>query len=81
MAETLIKNLIELSETVYEADGVIEEQAKITELTEKIVYVKNLFGISIRSHHGSKLNNEDARLRNDYFALLGCVITPPRRWQ
>lgn len=61
-----VKALIELSTSFEEADAVIEKHVKLTKVSEKIEFVKKVFGYEVVDN---QTNDED-----DYLALLTAII-------
>ncbi len=68
-----IKILIELSQSVEEADNIVEEQGYKT-IREKIAYVNGMFGVRLVGRFDNADVQEDQRLEMDYYAILSAII-------
>lgn len=67
-----IKALIELADSVDDADAVIREYTGFTEVKEKIAYLQGLFGVTIFARDGDNIND-------DYWAILSTIIN--NKWR
>lgn len=64
----ITKILIQLSESVGEADEIIEDQYHFQTVQEKIAFLKGMFGVELIGHEN------DAPDEQSYIALLRTVI-------
>ena len=77
--ELLIKNLIELSQTVLDADAVVSKYTDIEGFCQKAKYIEKLFGVSVVSRCVGNSSDDQALHKNDYYALLAAVIDDAQR--
>ncbi len=73
-----IKLLIELSQTVEEADAVIVEAGNIN-IYEKWAFLRGMFDFALVGRHDDAHISEERALEMDYFAVLQMIIN--RKWE
>lgn len=73
-----IKLLIELSETVEDADAIIVG-AGFTAVREKWAYLKGMFDFTLVGRFDGISVSEEAAIEMDYYAALGAIINS--KWE
>lgn len=68
-----IKLLIELSQTVEEADAIIID-AGFNTVKEKLAFLRGMFDFALIGRYDSSEVSEDSAIEMDYFAALGAII-------
>ncbi len=71
-----LKEMLELSRTVLEADEILEEQTGLRSTSSKIAFLKEIFGIETGKRDGVYSETQEY---NDYIALLAALID--RKWR
>ena len=70
----VIKNLIELSPNVEEADKVINQNYNFKSIGEKIAFLKGMFDVKLVSKHDAEGISEEKSAEMDYWAILNAII-------
>ena len=73
-----IKLLVELSQTVEEADAVIVEAGN-NNIYEKWAFLRGMFDFALVGRHDSADVSQERALEMDYFAALSMIIN--RKWE
>lgn len=73
MNKERIMFLIELSQSVEEADEIIVAQG-FTKIREKIAFLSGMFDIALIGRHDDAYMEEESALEMDYYAMLSAII-------
>lgn len=68
----LIKELIKLAKNELEINSIIEERLGYKDYIQKIDYIKTTFGAEVVA--SAESSTPDARLHDDYWALLAVLV-------
>jgi len=74
MDNNRLKLLIEMSETVEEADGYIEQYKEYGTIKQKLAFLNGLFYIATLSKHISEGQTESEIESDDYYGALSHII-------
>lgn len=74
-----LKLLIELSETVQEADGYIEEYSGLTDTPQKLEFLLALIPCTILSRDTPDEQDLEIIIEDDYYCILHHIIK--RKWR
>jgi hypothetical protein len=73
-----VKMLIELSEDVIEADGIIEKYVGLKSIKEKLAFLKGMFDFQLIARQDGKDIDEATSEKIDYYAILNAILNS--RW-
>jgi hypothetical protein len=74
-----LKMLIELSETIKEADGYIEQYSGFTSTAQKLAFLSGLIPCTILSRDTQDDQAMDVIIEDDYHSILHHIIK--RKWR
>lgn len=69
-----VKCLIEMSQTIEEADEVINKYYFFKTIEEKIAFLKGMFGVELISKHDSPGTSKEKSAKMDYWTMLSAII-------
>lgn len=73
-----VKALIELSNSVEQADEIITNEGFVS-VKEKIAFLKGMFDFTVIGRHRDEMLNEEERDRMDYYSILSAIINA--KWE
>jgi hypothetical protein len=79
MDKDKLKMLIELSETIQEADGYIEQYSGFTSTSQKLEFLSELIPCTILSRETPDNHAMDVIIEDDYHSILHHIIK--RKWR
>ena len=78
MKRERVKALIELSNSVEQADEIIIREGFIT-VKEKIAFLKGMFDFTVIGRHREEMLDEEERNKMDYYSILSAIINA--KWE
>lgn len=73
-----VKALIELSNTVEQADEIIVNEG-FQSVKEKIAFLKGMFDFTVIGRHRENALSEEDRTKMDYYSILSAIINA--KWE
>lgn len=78
MKRERVKALIELSNSVEQADEIITREGFIS-VKEKIAFLKGMFDFTVIGRHREDTLSEEERDKMDYYSILSAIINA--KWE